>query len=108
MPKITEKKKEYYRQYYLKNKEKITARNKEWAKTHKEQIRVYFRKYYQKNKAVILSNKMKYSIKLGWLYHVTKGKCQDDIRTQQAQSKRAMRNFVSQYRRREKCIIGKR
>ncbi len=50
MPKSAEEKREYRRQYYLKNKEKITKRKKEYNLKNKEKIKEYNKEWYEKNK----------------------------------------------------------
>lgn len=44
------KRKEYHRQYYQKNKEIMDARNKQYRQDHKEEIRLYSKIYYKNNK----------------------------------------------------------
>jgi chromatin segregation and condensation protein Rec8/ScpA/Scc1 (kleisin family) len=41
--------KEYKRQYYLKNKDKVTAKNKKWRKDHQEKVKEYNTQYYTNN-----------------------------------------------------------
>jgi len=42
--------KEYQRQYYLKNKEKKIAYRKQYCEKNRDKIREYFKEYYKKNK----------------------------------------------------------
>jgi len=48
-----EKKKEYERQRYQKNKQKIINKQKEWNKSNPEKRKLICKKYYQKNKEKI-------------------------------------------------------
>jgi len=61
--------KEYFRKYYLKNKEKLNAKSREYfkknylklnTKSRKEHLREYFRQYYLKNKEKLNANSREY------------------------------------------------
>ena len=49
-PEDLDKRREYDLKYYQENREKIIARSKEWADSHKEQKRASSRRYYQRNR----------------------------------------------------------
>ena len=55
--------KDYYKQYYLKNREKIKQRHAE----RKEEIAEYQKKYRQKNKRVLDMYHLKYMREKRWL-----------------------------------------
>ena len=40
----------YFKDYYLKNREKILARAKEWNKNHRENVKMYKKKHIEKKK----------------------------------------------------------
>lgn len=50
-PDIKQKNKEYLKEYYLKNRDKILKRNNEWSKNNKEKVAAAMRKSYAKKKA---------------------------------------------------------
>ena len=50
MPKTKEEKKEYLRQYYLKNREKLLKNQKEYDEKHKEKIKDYQKNYKKENR----------------------------------------------------------
>ena len=52
-------KKEYYRNYYQENKERINKKHSEYVANHKEKVRQYNLKYYHKNKKIIGKTKAK-------------------------------------------------
>ena len=52
--------KEYYRQWYLANREKRLEQNKKWAEKNKELRKDYHKQYYQDNKEEILSKQNAY------------------------------------------------
>ena len=43
--------KEYFKEYYRKNRAKIIAQGKAYYRDHKEELKAYSREYYKKNKA---------------------------------------------------------
>lgn len=47
---MVNERKEYHRDYYLKNKEKILERNKIWAENNKHKIKKYSKKNYNHKK----------------------------------------------------------
>lgn len=55
-----ERQKQYRKAYYEKNKERIIARQKEYAKTHREVIAKNCAKYYEKNKEKLLDDSKEY------------------------------------------------
>jgi hypothetical protein len=55
-----EQQKEYAKQRYIKNKNKILQQNKEWCKNHKKERKKYRKKYYQKNREKFLQQGKKY------------------------------------------------
>jgi vacuolar-type H+-ATPase subunit H len=50
----------YYKQYYIKNYEKILERNREQYKKNREKILKKSKQYYQKNKEKIIKRNLKY------------------------------------------------
>jgi len=42
--------KEYYKQYYLRHKEKRNGQDKQWQLAHKEELKEYRKQYYQEHK----------------------------------------------------------
>ena len=52
--------KEYKRQYYLKNREKILAKVKKWYQENKERKLAYDKEYYKKNKEYVDEKKREY------------------------------------------------
>jgi hypothetical protein len=61
-----EEKKEWNKQYFQKNKEKITVRTYEYRANNKEQDKQYHKKYYENNKVSILEkDKQKYVCECG-------------------------------------------
>lgn len=45
-----EKRKQYAKEYYLKNKERILKQHKDWTKQNREKVREYGRKAYEKHR----------------------------------------------------------
>lgn len=55
-----ESRREYSRQYYQANKERIANYKKQYYQQHKERINAYNRKYYQENREYMLELQRKY------------------------------------------------
>lgn len=58
--KINKPRKRRKNNYYLKNKEKILAYNKEWVKNNKEKVREHRKKYRETHKDKIIESRRKY------------------------------------------------
>jgi len=62
-------KKVYQKQWYLKNKERVKEKSKNYYKNNQDKIK----EWYKKNKIRILKRKKQYSQSLGGIYHLLKG-----------------------------------
>lgn len=56
-----ERRREYQKQYRLKNKEKLAKQQAEWRKAHKEEMVKYASEYYKKNRDDIIKRVAEYS-----------------------------------------------
>ena len=55
--------KEYHKEYYQKNKDKLLKQNSQWKKENKDKTRGYCKKYYYKNKEKAKISHQKYYLK---------------------------------------------
>lgn len=65
----SEKHKEYMKKYYIKNKEKLAIKMKQWNKINHSQVILKHKEYYKKNKDSML-NKMKEKRKIASLNRI--------------------------------------
>lgn len=49
--------KEYWKEYYQKNKKKIFENQKRYRERHRDKIKAYAREYYRKRKEILMNNK---------------------------------------------------
>lgn len=73
-------KKEYQRVYYLKNKEKIKARNKKWNSENKERVKENRERYYEKNREVLIKKSAKWNQENRERYNTNQRQSRDKIK----------------------------
>ena len=87
-----ENNKEAIKEYREKNKERIAAHKKEYRKTNKEQIAAYNKKYNEKNKEQIATYKKIYRMKL--LYNLSPDDFNSMINKQENKCKLCLVDFL--------------
>ena len=101
--------KEYYKEYYLKNKEKIAKKNKKYYIDHKEKLAEQKKKWCKENPEKMKEHRKRYYIKnrerileydKQW-----KEKNPEYIKEYQREYRKKKRNFISNYKLSKGCDV---